>query len=243
MRIVIAGAHGQIARRLGRLLSAPRRHRRRHRPQPRPRADLRGRRRRAGGARPGVGVASTTSPTARARRRRRRLRRRRRPGQRRRPQGHRRPRRRRPAGRRRGAGRRPPLPARLLDGRRAGADGGAPSGMDEVFVAYLRAKLAAEDEILPRARPGHDGAAAGRPHRRPGHRPGHPRAGGRAAAACRGTTSPRCWSRCWTPAGRRVLEVVGGTTPIAEAVAGCSERQARRARVTAPGRPARSSAG
>ena len=37
MRVVIAGAHGQVARRLGRLLSAPRRHRRRHRPQPRPR--------------------------------------------------------------------------------------------------------------------------------------------------------------------------------------------------------------
>ena len=80
------------------------------------------------------------------------------------------------------------------------ADGATPEKMDEVFLAYLRAKLAAEQDLL--ARPGLATTVL-----RPGgltddagDRTGDPGARTSTAAACRGTTSPRYWSPCWTQA-------------------------------------------
>jgi nucleoside-diphosphate-sugar epimerase len=55
-------------------------------------------------------------------------------------------------------------------GVEAAADGGRPQGLDDVFLAYLQAKLAAERDLL--ARP----------------------------ALAPGTTSPPSSPRCWTPA-------------------------------------------
>ena len=155
------------------------------------------------------------------RRRRRRVRRRRRAGQRGGPQGHRRPRGRGPARRRRRAGRRSRHYLLVSSmGVEPWPTAPRPEGIDEVFAAYLRAKLAAEEDLLARPRPDHDGPAAGRAHRRAGHRPGDPRPGTSSAAACPATTSPPCCvalldrrartARCWSwSAGRR---------PIAEAV-------------------------
>ena len=81
------------------------------------------------------------------------------------------------------------------------ADGATPDGVDDVFVAYLRAKLAAEQDLL--ARSGARASTVLRPgglDRRPGHRPGDAWPGRSSGAASPGTTSPPCWSRCWTPA-------------------------------------------
>jgi len=81
------------------------------------------------------------------------------------------------------------------------ADGATPDGVDEVFVAYLRAKLAAEEDLLARRnltttvlRPGAltDEPGTGRVTLAP-------RVG---RAASRGTTSPPCSSLCWTDGGR-----------------------------------------
>ena len=237
MRIVIAGAHGQVARRLGRLLSAPRRHRRRHRPQSRhDRATLA-----ADGARHPSSSTSRRATVddvaaARRRRRRRRLRRRRRTGQRRRA--------------RKDTVDRAAAVLLADAAERAGgpaatcwcppmgvesvADGRTPEGMDDVFVAYLRAKLAAEEDVL-RPRPALDddgrcGPAASPTTRAPaGSRSARHVPSGRSP----GTTSPRCCSPCWTPPRpAAVLEVVAGSTPRSRRRCGALSGQARRARVT-----------
>ena len=221
MRIVIAGAHGQIARRLGRLLSGRgdtvvgiiR--------NPDHAADLA-----ADGVEPGrsstssrprvddvaavVAGADAVVFAAGAG-----------PGQRRRPQGHRRPRRRGPARRRRRAGRRPPLPAGLLDGRGAGARRGTPRGHGRrSSPPTCRPSCAAEDESSRAPGAGHDGrcAPAGSPTTRAPA--GSPWGTARARRASRATTSPPCWSRCSTPrTDGAVVELVERPTPIAEAVA------------------------
>ena len=75
------------------------------------------------------------------------------------------------------------------------ADGATPEGVDEVFVAYLRAKLAAEQNLLARE-------GLGVTVLRPGWSPSPRRSKG---APCPVTTWRRCWWRCWTSAhaGRR----------------------------------------
>ena len=216
MRIVVAGAHGQIARRLGRLLSARgdtvvgliR--------NPDHAADLRERRRRARRPRPGDRPRSTSVADVRPRRRRRRVRRRCRAGQRCGPQAHRRPRRRRAAGRRRRAGRRR---ARYLLVSSMGVEQ-APRRHAAGHGPGLRAPTCRRSSP-PRttscpARPWRTTVAAaragsptspgtGRVHARPRHR---------ATAASPGTTSRRCSSRCSTPgADGVVVELVGGDDP------------------------------
>ncbi len=81
------------------------------------------------------------------------------------------------------------------------ADGATPEGMDEAFVAYLRAKLAAEQSVLPR--PGLDVTvvAAGHPHRRPGHRPGGARPARRARRGAPGRRGRRPRRPARRPAG------------------------------------------
>jgi uncharacterized protein YbjT (DUF2867 family) len=99
------------------------------------------------------------------------------------------------------------------------ADGATPQGVDEVFVAYLRAKLAAEEDLLARPglsttvlRPGRltDDAGTGRvalaPHVGYGEVPRDDVAAVLAALLDR-------------PAPGAVLELVGGTTPVTHAVA------------------------
>ncbi|MGN6575527.1 MAG: NAD(P)-binding oxidoreductase, partial [Nocardioides sp.] len=97
-------------------------------------------------------------------------------------------------------------------------DGATPDGVDDVFVAYLRAKLAAEDDVRGREldwtilRPGRltDDAGTGHVHL--------------AAHVDRGDV-PRDDVASVVAAlldapgtARHVLEVVGGSTPVAEAV-------------------------
>ena len=178
----------------------PRRHRRRDRPQPGPRGRRR-RGRRWRPRRPGSRVGDGGRRRRGGRRgRRRRLRRGRGPGQRRRPQGHRRPR----------------SPPSCWPTPPSGpgcrttcwsssvgvdlvADGATPAGVDEVFVAYLRAKRAAEENLLAREGLRVAVLAAGVADRRSRHRPGHARAVGRARAQCPATTWPQsCAWRCWT---------------------------------------------
>ena len=102
-------------------------------------------------------------------------------------------------------------------------DGAVPDGTDEVFLAYLRAKLAAEDDVLARpeldvvvVRPGHltDDAATGRVRLRPDARPGDVTradvAEVLAALVERAETAPL--------PRRTVLELVAGGTPVDEAV-------------------------
>ena len=118
------------------------------------------------------------------------------------------------------------VPAYLLvssygvDAVRAGA---TPEGVDEVFVAYLRAKLAAEEDLLAREgllvsvlRPGAltDDEPTGRVLLAPSvPRGAVPRAD--VAAVCAGLLD-----RLHTgPAPARVLELVGGERPVDEAVA------------------------
>ncbi|WP_337061103.1 NAD(P)-binding oxidoreductase [Kineococcus sp. G2] len=104
-------------------------------------------------------------------------------------------------------------------------DGAAPEGVDEVFVAYLRAKLAAEEELLARAagpdglrltvlRPGGltDDAPAGRVRlERSVERGSVPRAD--VAAVCAALLEHPA------PPGGRVLELVGGQEAVPDAVA------------------------
>ncbi|WP_432495525.1 NAD(P)H-binding protein [Kineococcus gypseus] len=105
-------------------------------------------------------------------------------------------------------------------------DGAAPPELDEVFVAYLRAKLAAEQELLARAaagrlhvtvlRPGGltDEAPAGRVHLDASVERGSvPRAD--VAAVCRELLDVAAT----VPLGGRVLELVGGAEPVELAVA------------------------
>ncbi len=103
-------------------------------------------------------------------------------------------------------------------------DGAVPEGVDEVFAAYLRAKLAAEEELLGRAasgrlrvtvlRPGGltDAEPTGRVHlERSVQRGSVPRAD--VAAVCAALLEVPA------PPGGRVLELVGGEEPVAQAVA------------------------
>ncbi|WP_369068415.1 NAD(P)H-binding protein [Kineococcus terrestris] len=108
-------------------------------------------------------------------------------------------------------------------GLEAVADGRAPEGADEVFVAYLRAKLAAEQDLLAREglrltvlRPGGltDEAATGRVRLAPSVERGQvPRAD---VAAVLAELLDRLADGS---AGRgEVLELVGGDVPVARAV-------------------------
>lgn len=102
-------------------------------------------------------------------------------------------------------------------------DGATPDGVDEVFVAYLRAKLAAEEDLLQRSglsvgvlRPGAltDDAATDRVQLAPSVSRG---AVTRADVAA---VSLALLDRLVEgPAPTAVLELVGGETPVAEAVA------------------------
>ena len=99
------------------------------------------------------------------------------------------------------------------------AGGATPPGMDEVFVAYLRAKLAAEEDVLARRslavtvlRPGGltDDPGTGRVrldrHVEPGRVP-------------RDDVAAVLVALLDTPRPGAVAELVGGDTPVAEAVA------------------------
>jgi nucleoside-diphosphate-sugar epimerase len=107
-------------------------------------------------------------------------------------------------------------------GADAVADGGTPPGMDDVFVAYLRAKLAAEQDLLARA-----GLAT--TVLRPGGLTDHPGTGrvtlGRHVD--RGTV-PRddvaavLLALLDAPTDGAVLELVSGPTPIGDAVGAAS---------------------
>jgi nucleoside-diphosphate-sugar epimerase len=98
------------------------------------------------------------------------------------------------------------------------ADGATPEGIDEVFLAYLRAKLAAEENLL--ARDGLDVTVL-----RPGGLTDEPGTGQVTLAASveRGSV-PRDDVAAVLVAlldaelGGAVLELVSGTTPVAEAV-------------------------
>jgi nucleoside-diphosphate-sugar epimerase len=100
------------------------------------------------------------------------------------------------------------------------AGGRVPEGMDEVFLAYLRAKLAAEQDVLGRSglavtvlRPGRltDGPGTGRvtlgPHVARGDVP-------------RDDVAAVLMALLDAPRPGAVLELVSGSTPVAEAVAG-----------------------
>ncbi|NAZ88723.1 NAD(P)H-binding protein [Kineococcus indalonis] len=104
--------------------------------------------------------------------------------------------------------------------------GATPEGVDEVFVAYLRAKLAAEEELLARAasgrlhvtvlRPGGltDEPPTGRVHlERSVERGSVPRAD--VAAVCVELLD----AAASVPVGGRLLELVGGEEPAGDAVA------------------------
>jgi nucleoside-diphosphate-sugar epimerase len=99
------------------------------------------------------------------------------------------------------------------------ADGRQPSGMDEVFVAYLRAKLAAEQDVL--ARRGLTTTVL-----RPGGLTDDPGTGSVTLAPSVGRGSvPRddvaavLVALLDADGGGVVLELVGGDTPIGDAVA------------------------
>ena len=98
-------------------------------------------------------------------------------------------------------------------------DGRTPEGMDDVFVAYLRAKLAAEDDVLARSglattvlRPGGltDAPGTGRVMLAPSVEPGSVPRDDVAAVLVALLDADRDGG---------VLELVEGPTPIAEAVA------------------------
>ncbi|SDG06114.1 NAD(P)H-binding protein [Klenkia brasiliensis] len=99
------------------------------------------------------------------------------------------------------------------------ADGATPDGVDEVFVAYLRAKLAAEQDVLPR--PGldttvlrpvtlTDDPGTGTVHLAPSVDRGEVTRDDVAAVLVALLDTPRTG----------VLELTGGDTPVADAVAG-----------------------
>jgi nucleoside-diphosphate-sugar epimerase len=100
------------------------------------------------------------------------------------------------------------------------AGGATPEGVDEVFVAYLRAKLAAEENLLARSglavtvlRPGSlsDAPGTGRVTLAPSVERG---------AVPRDDVAAVLVALLDQPRDGAVLELVGGPTPIAEAVAG-----------------------
>ena len=99
------------------------------------------------------------------------------------------------------------------------ADGATPDGVDEVFVAYLRAELAAEEDLLARAtldltvlRPGGltDEPGTGRV-RLAGHVP--------RGQVPRDDVAAVLVALLDRPGGGAVVELVGGDTAVAEAVA------------------------
>jgi nucleoside-diphosphate-sugar epimerase len=99
------------------------------------------------------------------------------------------------------------------------ADGATPDGVDEVFVAYLRAKLAAEQNVLPRpgldvtiVRPGGltDDPGTGRVHL-DRHVP--------RGQVSRDDVAAVLVALLDDPRSGAVVELVGGDTPVTEAVA------------------------
>jgi len=99
------------------------------------------------------------------------------------------------------------------------ADGARPEGMDDVFLAYLRAKLAAEQEVLARTglrttvlRPGSltDDPGTGRVTLRPSVDRG---------SVPRDDVAAVLVALLDVDLDGAVLELVGGPTPVAEAVA------------------------
>jgi len=99
------------------------------------------------------------------------------------------------------------------------ADGARPEGMDDVFLAYLRAKLAAEQEVLARTglrttvlRPGSltDDPGTGRVTLRPSVDRG---------SVPRDDVAAVLVALLDADLDGAVLELVGGPTPVAEAVA------------------------
>ncbi len=99
------------------------------------------------------------------------------------------------------------------------ADGASPEGVDEVFAAYLRAKLAAEQDLLARSglavivvRPGSltDEPGSGRVTLAPSVERGQVPRDDVAAVLLALLDDPRDGA---------VLELVSGTTPVSEAVA------------------------
>ncbi len=102
------------------------------------------------------------------------------------------------------------------------ADGATPAGMDDVFVAYLRAKLAAEQDVL--ARPGLAPTVV-----RPGSLTDEPGTGlvtlGRTVdpgEVPRDDVAAVLLAFLDDPADGVVVELVSGSTPIREAVAAIS---------------------
>jgi nucleoside-diphosphate-sugar epimerase len=99
------------------------------------------------------------------------------------------------------------------------AGGATPEGMDDVFVAYLRAKLAAEDSLLPR--PGLDVTVL-----RPGGLTDDPGTGRvqldrhvPSGQVPRDDVAAVLAALLDAPHGGTVLELVGGDTPVVAAVA------------------------
>ena len=99
------------------------------------------------------------------------------------------------------------------------AGGATPEGMDEVFVGYLRAELAAEEDLLARAaldltvlRPGGltDGPGTGRV-RLARHVP--------RGQVPRDDVAAVLVALLDRPGGGAVVELVGGDTPVGDAVA------------------------
>lgn len=98
------------------------------------------------------------------------------------------------------------------------ADGATPDGVDEVFVAYLRAKLAAEEDVL--ARPGLDATVL-----RPGALTDAPGTGRvrldrhvERGDVPRDDVAAVLVALVDHPRRGAVLELVGGDTPVADAV-------------------------
>jgi nucleoside-diphosphate-sugar epimerase len=96
---------------------------------------------------------------------------------------------------------------------------GTPRGMDPVFAVYLQAKLRAEDQILPRpaldttiVRPGRLTDGPGTGHVTLGH-------GLELADVPRDDVAAVLAQMLQAGTGNDVVELVGGDTPIAEAVA------------------------
>jgi nucleoside-diphosphate-sugar epimerase len=99
------------------------------------------------------------------------------------------------------------------------ADGATPDGIDEVFLAYLRAKLAAEQDVLGRA-----GLATA--VLRPGGLTDDPGTGRvqlarhvQRGSVPRDDVAAVLVALLDAPAAGLVLELVGGETPVGEAVA------------------------
>jgi nucleoside-diphosphate-sugar epimerase len=102
------------------------------------------------------------------------------------------------------------------------AGGATPEGVDEVFVAYLRAKLAAEEDLLGRSGLGTTVLRPGRLTDDPGT--GlvtlAPRTG--YGAVPRDDVAAVLVALLDRPAPATVLELVSGATPVADAVAAVS---------------------